>query len=394
MPTINISGASPVIDPEYRYKMPTVFGKVEGRGNGIKTVIVNCSELAPSLHRDAGELNKFFGCELGAQTTMNEKDDRFVVNGSHTDAILQEMVHRYVEKFVLCPNCSLPETNYKIKNGLIHHVCAACGAKELVDMQHKLCTYILSQHKKKKAEEKAEEKKNGGKKKKDVKKDKKDKKNTSSDEDDSVKKAKKDKKKGKKDKKDKKEKKKDKKKDSSFEDGATDMENLSVDDATLLKESVESTKKFLVDNPNFNVDALVEAIVNEQMASGLKSFDKIHILLNASFTDLVIKEKQVEKFAPVLQKIVGGNLVMERHVISAVEGVYARSPKIFPVVLKQLYDIDILQEDTILEWASDGRTEYTIDSLDEDSRAHLRCAAEPVINWLEQADSDEESDVE
>merc|ERR1711957_317703 len=30
-------------------------------------------------------------------------------------------------------------------------------------------------------------------------------------------------------------KKKDKKKDSSFEDGATDMENLSVDDATLLK---------------------------------------------------------------------------------------------------------------------------------------------------------------
>merc|ERR1711957_428636 len=112
-----------------------------------------------------GELNKFFGCELGAQTTMNEKDDRFVVNGSHTDAILQEMVHRYVEKFVLCPNCGLPETNYKIKNGLIHHVCAACGAKELVDMQHKLCTYILSQHKKKKAEEKAEEKKNGGKKK-------------------------------------------------------------------------------------------------------------------------------------------------------------------------------------------------------------------------------------
>jgi len=391
MPLINISGANPVIDPEYRYKMPTVAGKVEGRGNGIKTVIVNCQELALSLHRESGELNKFFGCELGAQTTMNEKDDRFVVNGSHTDAILQEMVHRYVEKFVLCPNCGLPETKYKIKNGLIHHVCAACGAKELVDMQHKLCTFILSQQKKKKAEEKKGDKnskrKDGG------KKDKKEKKeNLSCSDSDSVQKTRKDKKKDKKEKKKKKEK-KSKKKETS-DDGATDVENVSVDDASLLKESIESIKKYLDNNPQFNADALVETIVNEQMAAGLKSFDKIHILVGASFNNLVIKEMQVPKFVPVLQKMVGGNLTMERHVIAAVEGVYANNTNTFPVVLKQLYDNDILQEDTILEWAGDGRTEYTLDTINEESRALLRSAAEPVVNWLEQADSDEESDEE
>jgi len=62
---VNLAGTKPIDDPEYRYKMPLVFGKIEGRGNGIKTVIPNISDVAMSLHRSPGEVNKFFGCELG-----------------------------------------------------------------------------------------------------------------------------------------------------------------------------------------------------------------------------------------------------------------------------------------------------------------------------------------
>merc|ERR1711933_626618 len=125
------------------------------------------SAVATSLHRSPGEVNKFFGCELGAQTTYAPDTDRAIVNGAHNDAILQELVHKYIEVFVCCPNCGLPETDYKIKSEIIYHKCAACGAKEMVDMTHKLCKYILAQDKKAKKDAK---KKGGGKKGKEEKK--------------------------------------------------------------------------------------------------------------------------------------------------------------------------------------------------------------------------------
>ena len=38
-------------DPFYRYKMERLQSKIEGKGNGIKTVIVNLSSVAQSLSR-------------------------------------------------------------------------------------------------------------------------------------------------------------------------------------------------------------------------------------------------------------------------------------------------------------------------------------------------------
>ena len=118
-------------DMFYRYKMPKLIAKVEGTGNGIKTVIVNATAIAKALNRPTTckdfvfsspytnaifyfflwlDVTKFFGCELGAQVQMNAKEDRYIVNGSHDCEKLQNLLDGFIKRFVLCPNCDNPET--------------------------------------------------------------------------------------------------------------------------------------------------------------------------------------------------------------------------------------------------------------------------------------------
>lgn len=71
MGTLNVNRN--VTDVFYRYKMPRIAAKVEGKGNGIKTVIVNMAEVAKAIGRPATYPTKYFGCELGAQTQFDYK---------------------------------------------------------------------------------------------------------------------------------------------------------------------------------------------------------------------------------------------------------------------------------------------------------------------------------
>jgi len=207
-------------------------------------------------------------------------------------------------------------------------------------------------------------------------------------------------------KKDKKDKKKDKKEKSYLEDAVAadkdddfgsdyddDGPTEHVDDANAMALAVDATKKYLSENPDAKPSAIAEKVVNEQMASGLKSQEKIHIFVLATFTTEFFKEKQVERHAATIGAITQGKDVMERHLISACEALCVEKPKSFPVLIKQLFDEDVLEEDTILEWAGEGRTDYTLESVDEDQRCAMRAEAEPVVVWLMEDDSsDEDSD--
>ncbi|KAL8722277.1 MAG: hypothetical protein Q9181_007522 [Wetmoreana brouardii] len=156
MATVNIR--RDVSDPFYRYKMERLLSKVEGKGNGIKTVIVNLSGVAASLSRPPSYVIKYFGFELGAQTNINPKDDRWIINGSHEASKLQDYLDGFISKFVLCKKCKNPETDVNIRDGRILLDCKACGQRSDVDLRLKLSSFILKDQPKKGKKDKAEKK--------------------------------------------------------------------------------------------------------------------------------------------------------------------------------------------------------------------------------------------
>lgn len=153
------------IDPDkkddvyYRYKMPAVQTKVEGSGNGIKTVLPNIHDICLVINRPEAVLMKYFQFEFGAQRTVSTKDDKFLLMGAHTSERMQEKLYDFIRKFVLCKHCRNPETAIQLeadKKGAasISMVCGACGKRSTFD-EHRTKTFMTQYYEKHPEEAKA-----------------------------------------------------------------------------------------------------------------------------------------------------------------------------------------------------------------------------------------------
>ncbi|KAJ2061024.1 eukaryotic translation initiation factor 5 [Coemansia sp. S146] len=134
-----------VKDSFHRYTMPRLQAKIEGKGNGIKTVLPNIVDVARALSRPPSYPTKYFGGELGAQVQIEEKSEKYIVNGAHEVSKLQDALDGFIDRYVLCAVCKNPETDLIVgKDKLIVRKCGACGERSNVDMRHGLAKYIVN----------------------------------------------------------------------------------------------------------------------------------------------------------------------------------------------------------------------------------------------------------
>lgn len=112
-------------DPFARYKMPQLKIATEGKTSNARTVFINLSEVARSLKRCPLMLIKFICNEKG--TNYDLKNQKYIIKGVYRQTELQEMVYNFIESYVLCPECSNPETFFVLSKTILMK-CYACGS--------------------------------------------------------------------------------------------------------------------------------------------------------------------------------------------------------------------------------------------------------------------------
>ncbi|KAG8074764.1 hypothetical protein GUJ93_ZPchr0006g44672 [Zizania palustris] len=419
--------------------------KIEGRGNGIKTNVVNMVDIAKALARPASYTTKYFGCELGAQSKFDEKTGISLVNGAHDTAKLAGLLENFIKKYVQCYGCGNPETEVLIsKTQMISLKCAACGFVSDVDMRDKLTTFILKN---------PPEQKKGGKDKKAMRRAEKERLKEGEAADEEMKKLKKDAKKKGASKESTSKTGAVKKKSGSDEDcsnspiGSHDGDNvaadgdeddvewqtdtsleaakqrmqeqlsaataemvmLSTDEPEKKKQEVPhkeitsngSIKHVVEESKNSLYDDLVEEMKDSlskgatalqfkglMTSSALPPQDVMNALFDALFGGL---GKGFAKEVVKHKKFLAGVVPDESAQISLLQALVAFGAKSsadavkeVPIVLKVLYDADVLDEEVIVQWYNEA--------VASGKETQVVKNAKPFVEWLQSADSESEEE--
>lgn len=165
---------------------------------------------------------------------------------------------------------------------------------------------------------------------------------------------------------------------------------------------MQRVQQFLASNPDASPQAVLDELRMQSTLSALPVEDRMFLFVRAAFGPEAAKANLVSRHKAVLQGLIlqVDEAAYQRRLIGVMEHhcavAFPEQAKWFPLLLKQLYDEDLVDEDVFLEWYEEEEggegDEFARREVTPAMAKALREGAGKFIQWLEQASSDEEEE--
>ncbi|MFB6131781.1 MAG: translation initiation factor IF-2 subunit beta [Halanaeroarchaeum sp.] len=116
-----------IADEETRFDVPDPDLRPEGH----VTVYENFQATVDRLGREADHVLKYLQDELGTSAQIDERG-RARLTGEFNERRVRDVLDEYVDTYVTCPECGLPDTKLTTEHGAELLKCEACGARSPV----------------------------------------------------------------------------------------------------------------------------------------------------------------------------------------------------------------------------------------------------------------------
>ncbi len=113
----------PIEQSKERFEIP----KIEGHLEGTKTILTNIPLIVSYIRRNQDHFVKFLLKELATAGAM--KNNSLVLQRKITSQKINEKIQDYSKEFVICKECTKPDTEIIREKGFSFIHCLACGAK-------------------------------------------------------------------------------------------------------------------------------------------------------------------------------------------------------------------------------------------------------------------------
>ncbi len=106
-----------------RFQVPRVQLIIQGN----RTIWQNFQEIITILNRPGKEVMKFVSGQLATAGTF--EGSTAVFQGKFTADVVNEVLNRYINAYVICPVCTRPDTTIIKEKQAYYLSCSACGAR-------------------------------------------------------------------------------------------------------------------------------------------------------------------------------------------------------------------------------------------------------------------------